>query len=161
MTLPSTPEETTGPGVRPEIIGAAHSTEMLGSRERGSTTVFMVALMQLLLLAGVVCWAIAVLVVDRQRVSNAADLAALAGAQVMVEPVPRDVVDEVAWRRSAACGRAGAIAGANGASLASCRIDDGDVIVEAWQPPAAAAMRALELLGHPISAVRQVARAGP
>lgn len=121
----------------------------------------LLVVMQLVVVVGVLSWGGIVLTVDRQRVSNAADLAALAGAQAMRDPVPRDIVNVPAWRAEHACGRAGVIAGANGALLTSCALDGPDVVVTAARQPAPLVETALGWLGHRLPLVRQVARAGP
>ena len=130
-------------------------------QDQGSTTVALLAIMQMILMAGVLAWACTVLVVDRQQVTNAADLAALAGAQAMREPVPEQVRDAAAWRAGQACDRAALIASANEAELSTCTIDGADVVVTAERAPAPFVVRWFSWLDHSLPRVRQIARAGP
>ena len=73
----------------------------------------------------------------KRTVAGAADAAALAAADALSGAVP-----------GFPCAVAGQVAALNGASIASCRLDGPDVILEARR----------ELLGFPI---RAAARAGP
>ena len=84
--------------------------------ERGSAVPFAVACLGLLLVMGVGLGVAAALVADHRRAQAAADLAALAGAVDLT-------------RGGEGCGAAGQVAAANGARLASCRVDGSDVRV--------------------------------
>jgi secretion/DNA translocation related TadE-like protein len=80
--------------------------------------------------------------VERQRAASVADLAALAAAAHVLDG------------QSAACARAGAVARASRAQLASCTVDaDDSVLVRVLVPPAG------PLAGFP--PLRVSARAGP
>ena len=128
--------------------------------EQGSATLLMIAIVQVLTVAALLGWVCVLAALDRQRVAGAADLSALAGAQVLIEPVPGTVVDAHAWRQSTACGRAGTIAAANGARLASCTIEGSDLIVAVARESTPLVARVLGVLGHPGGVVRETARAG-
>jgi secretion/DNA translocation related TadE-like protein len=80
------------------------------SGERGSATVWVVALAGLLAALGAAAVLVAAAVTGRHRATSAADLAALAGAA-------RSVVGD-----PAACSAAGRIAAANGAELETCAL---------------------------------------
>ena len=119
--------------------GAAPAT---GAGERGSATVWLVALAGLLAVVGVATVLVGAAVVGRHRAGAAADLAALAGAGRAVLGDP------------AACAVATTVAIANGASMDSCRIGAGAVVEVHVRVPVR-----LGLLGT-VSA-RGRARAGP
>lgn len=114
-------------------------------REAGAATVWTLALVQVLLIVALATGVVGGVAATRQRVATIADLAALAGAEASADP----------------CSRAAAVVAANGMSVASCRTEDADVLVEVdgEVPPAVA--RVLALLGRDAPTVRQAARAGP
>ena len=112
--------------------------------DRGSATVLVVAVMTVLLAVGVVLLAIADIAVASVRSRGAADLAAIAGAQAIVDP----------------CSRAATVASANGAALVGCVLDGGDVVTTVEAPLPRLAARVAGLLGGSVSAVRASARAG-
>ena len=84
--------------------------------ERGSATVWVVALSGVLAAIGVAAVLVGVAVVSRHRATTAADLAALAAAEHAVRGDP------------GACGAAGDVADANGARLTACTVGGGAVV---------------------------------
>jgi len=84
--------------------------------ERGSATVWTVALAGVLALVGVAVVLVGAAVVARHRAGAAADLAALAAAGAAVQGDPR------------ACAVAGELAAANAATLDSCAVGAGAVV---------------------------------
>ncbi|MGY1843204.1 Rv3654c family TadE-like protein [Modestobacter sp. SYSU DS0875] len=87
-----------------------------GEGERGSATVWVVALAGLLAALGVAAVLVGAAVVARHRATAAADLAALAAAGAAVQGDP------------AACTVAGGVAAANGAAVTSCTVGAGAVV---------------------------------
>lgn len=85
-------------------------------RERGSATVWTVALAGLLALLGAASVLVGAAVVARHRAGAAADLAALAVAVRAVRGDP------------AACAAGSALAAANGADLVACSVGPGSVV---------------------------------
>ncbi len=108
--------------------------------QRGSVTVPAVALLGVLLLIGAALGVVAAAFVDHRRAQAAADLGALAGAAAM-------------QRGEDGCGRAGAVAEANGAELAACASDGRELTIEVR-------VRGPDLLGWRGDLVGE-ARAGP
>ena len=97
-----------------------------GSRpagERGSATVWVVALAGVLAAIGVAAVLVGAAVVGRHRATAAADLAALAAAEHAVRGDP------------GACAAAGEVAGANGARLTACTVGGGAVVEVAVEVP--------------------------
>jgi secretion/DNA translocation related TadE-like protein len=86
------------------------------AEERGSATVWVIALTGVLAAIGVAAVLVGAAVVGRHRASAAADLAALAAAEHAVRGDP------------AACAAAGEVAGANGARLTACTVGDAAVV---------------------------------
>ncbi|SFK89114.1 Rv3654c family TadE-like protein [Geodermatophilus ruber] len=84
--------------------------------ERGSATVWVVALSGVLAAVGVAAVLVGTAVVARHRATGAADLAALAAAERAVRGDP------------GACSAAAAVAGANGAELTGCTVDGAAVV---------------------------------
>jgi secretion/DNA translocation related TadE-like protein len=84
--------------------------------DRGSATVWVVALSGVLAAIGMAAVLVGSAVVGRHRAAGAADLAALAAAESAVRG------------RSDACGVAEAVARANGARLSGCSVDPGAVV---------------------------------
>ena len=114
---------------------------MNGSRDRGAASVLVAALVAVVALAGIVAMWIAVVGTSQVRVSQAADLAAVAGA-------------EKAWiDRGAACDVAAEIAARHQAQLTDCQAVGLDVQVRVRAPLAGALAKA----GY----VNATARAGP
>ena len=93
------------------------------SGERGSATVWVVALAGVLAAIGVAAVLVGAAVVGRHRATTAADLAALAAAEHAVRGAP------------GACAAAGEVAGANGARLTACTVGDGAVVEVAVAVP--------------------------
>ena len=85
-------------------------------RERGSATVWAVALAGVLAAVGLAAVLVGAAVVARHRAASAADLAALAAASRAVAGDP------------AACATADEVAQANGAALTTCAVGDGAVV---------------------------------
>ena len=111
----------------------------------GAATVWTLALLSVVLLAGLVSSTVAVHVVARQRISTVADIAALAAAQSVGDP----------------CESAARAAAANDAALATCTTDGVDVVVTVTRPPPELVQRVLRLLGATASDLSATARAGP
>lgn len=82
--------------------------------ERGSATLFAVAVVGLLVLVGAALGVVAAMVHAHRAAQSAADLAALAGAEALT-------------RGSDPCSTAAAMAGANDARLDSCTVEGSDV----------------------------------
>ncbi|MGK5110599.1 MULTISPECIES: Rv3654c family TadE-like protein [unclassified Geodermatophilus] len=93
--------------------------------ERGSATVWVVALSGVLAAIGVAAVLVGGAVVARHRATSAADLAALAAAERAVRG------------DSAACSVAAQVATANGAHLTACSVDAGAVVSVAVEVPVA------------------------
>jgi secretion/DNA translocation related TadE-like protein len=85
--------------------------------DRGSATLFAVAVIGVLLLVGAALGVVAAMVHAHRMAQSAADLAALAGAQARAHG--RDP-----------CGAAVRVAAANGASMDSCTVAGSDVRVQ-------------------------------
>lgn len=113
--------------------------------ERGSATVWTVALMTVLLLAGCLALTVAQVVLVRQRLASAADLAAVAAAQQPAQ----------------GCARAAHFAHANGVDLDSCWFDGLDhwVVVKRGAP--SLLVRIATLVGAKAQDLRVTSRAGP
>ena len=84
--------------------------------ERGSATVWVMALSGVLAVLGAACLLVGVAVVARHRAGVAADMAALAGA------------GRAAVGDPAACAAAAAVARADGAALDACEVGAGGVV---------------------------------
>ncbi|HZH18757.1 MAG TPA: Rv3654c family TadE-like protein [Geodermatophilus sp.] len=91
--------------------------------ERGSATVWVVALSGVLAAIGVAAVLVGAAVVGRHRATAAADLAALAAAERAVRGDP------------GACAAAVEVAGANGARLTACAVGGGAVVEVAVAVP--------------------------
>jgi secretion/DNA translocation related TadE-like protein len=113
--------------------------------DRGSATVWTLALMTVLLVAGCLAMTVAQIALARQRLSSAADLAALAAAQ----------------QPATGCARAAHFANANGVGFGSCHFDGVDHWIEVWLPAPTLAVRMAALLGEQAPDLRVIARAGP
>lgn len=109
--------------------------------DRGSATVFAIAVIMLVTCAGLAGLTLGSALVARHRTAAAADLAALAGAARAAEG------------QTGVCAQARAVASANRAELASCRMA-GQVV------EVVAVIRLPSLFGVPMTA-RSRARAGP
>lgn len=109
--------------------------------ESGSATIWVLTASGLVLAAGLLVTLLSVAVLTRHRAEAAADLAALAAADAALQG------------RAAACGRAGRVAAAGGATLVSCVLVNATAEVVVRLPPTG-------LLGRlpPVSAR---SRAGP
>lgn len=117
----------------------------MSRRERGAAMVWSLALVNVLLLIGLVVGAVGSLAVTRQRAATVADIAAVAGAQAFVDP----------------CTESARIVAANGMATASCASDGIDVVVEVSAAAPPIVSRLLGLLGRSVPEVRASARAGP
>ncbi len=117
----------------------------VSARDRGAATVWSMALVNVLLMVGLVAAAVGALAVTRQRAATVADVAAIAGAQAVAEP----------------CAAAIAVVAANGMTMVSCQRDGVDVVVEVTATAPPAASRLLGLLGRSDPEIRASARAGP
>jgi secretion/DNA translocation related TadE-like protein len=103
------------------------------------------ALVVVILVAGLVAAAVAQQALVRQRVGFAADISALAGAQSLGD----------------ACADARRVASANDTTLVACALDGPDVVVRVSHPAPALVRRLFALLGSSPHDVVGVARAGP
>ena len=112
--------------------------------DRGSATIWSLALTFMLLLGGFVTMATGQVAVARQQVSTAMDLAALAGAQSLSQP----------------CDQAQFVAQANGAQLNTCYLDHGDVVVSGTVPAPGVLQQLLGFVGQPLAGIGATARAG-
>ena len=112
--------------------------------DRGSATIWSLALTFMLLLGGFVTMATGQVAVARQQVSTAMDLAALAGAQTPDQQ----------------CDQAQFVAQANGAQLNTCYLDRGDVVVSGTVPAPGVLQHLLGFLGQPLAGIGATARAG-
>lgn len=117
----------------------------MSRRERGAAMVWSLALVNVLLLLGLIVGAVGSLAVTRQRAATVADVAAVAGAQAPVDP----------------CAAVVRIVAANGMATASCASDGIDVVVEVSAAAPPVVSRLLGLLGRGVLEVRASARAGP
>ena len=88
-----------------------------GSDERGSSTLWSALVMALVLASASVVLAVGAVVAERHRAGVAADFAALAAAQVLIDG------------SGPPCVAASAVAAANGGRLSSCTAADGTVEV--------------------------------
>ncbi len=113
--------------------------------ERGAATVWSLALVTVLLVFGLAAAAVGALAVTRQRAATVADVAAVTGAQALVDP----------------CTEATAIVEANGMVVVACGFDGADVVVDVSTPAPPVVHRLLALLGRGVPEVRASARAGP
>jgi secretion/DNA translocation related TadE-like protein len=111
------------------------------SRERGSVTVVVLVLGLLIVTASVAVVARGIAVIGRHEAQAGADLAALAGA------------DRVLEGSAAACAAAGTIARRNGATLVSCTVAGDVVEIEVT--------RSVRVTGIGTWSVGRRARAGP
>jgi secretion/DNA translocation related TadE-like protein len=89
--------------------------------ERGSATLFAVAVVGLLVLVGAALGVAGAMVHAHRVAQSAADLAALAGAQA-------------GQRGEAPCAAAATVAAANTATVESCEVDGFDVLLEVTVP---------------------------
>lgn len=112
--------------------------------ERGTGTVLSLAVLAVVCFATTVAVAKAQLVLAVRQADTAADLAALAGAQAMVDP----------------CGRATAVAAANGTQLSGCWMAGGDVLVQVTRPMPSITSSLLSSFRLPTPAVTAQSRAG-
>lgn len=113
--------------------------------DQGSATVWTVALITVLLITGCLAMTVAQIALARQRLSSAADLAALAAAQ----------------NPARGCSQAAHFAHANGVEMGSCHFDGVDHWVEVWLPAPTLAVRMATLLGERAPEIRVTSRAGP
>ena len=130
-----------GPSVRVEGSAVAR-VEQAGSADRGSATVLALAAVLIGLVLATSSAALGAAVVARHRAEAAADLGALAAADVLL-----------ARATGSPCGAAAAVVRAHDAALISCTVDQGDAVVRASvRPPGGVGS---------LGAAVAVARAGP
>lgn len=120
---------------------------MTEREERGSATVLVVVMVAVLVTAAVASAGIGGVLVARRQAASAADLAALAGAEVL-QPGGGS-----AMAGPSACAVSRAVAEDNGAQMSSCQVAGQEVLVEVE-------VEARVALGRPV-AVTGRARAGP
>lgn len=113
--------------------------------ERGSATMWTLVLMTVLLLAGCLAVTVAQVVLVRQRLVSAADLAAVAAAQQPAQ----------------GCARAAHFAQANGVDLDSCWFDGLDHWVVVRRDAPSLLVRIATLVGAKAPDLRVTSRAGP
>lgn len=112
--------------------------------DKGAGTVLSLAVLAVICFATTVGVAKAQLALAVHQAATAADLAALAGAQAMVDP----------------CGRATAVAAANGTQLLECQVTGGDVLVQVRRPMPSLTASLLSSFRLPTPAVTAQSRAG-
>lgn len=110
--------------------------------DRGSGSTFTAALVLVLVSIGTLGFGLVQAHLVAGRTQAAADLAALAGA------------------RSGGCDRAATIARANGAELADCYAQDGDLVVVVQSPAPTLVSRVAAFVSHGTDRVWATARAG-
>ncbi|TMR88156.1 Rv3654c family TadE-like protein [Nonomuraea basaltis] len=106
---------------RPRVAGAVSSEQRevaINSRERGSSTLWGVALMGLLMAVATAFATVGSVRVARHHVNNAADLSALAAARLAL------------FDPEGACVRAAELAAQNGVQLTRCEIND--EVADVW-----------------------------
>jgi secretion/DNA translocation related TadE-like protein len=113
--------------------------------EKGSGTVFGIALIGVISLMGFVAVAQVQATLLSHSVQGAADLSAIAGAQSLADP----------------CAGAESIALFNGVILKHCFIDGGNVSVEVEAATPSLVAKLLDRFGISVNNVRAVATAGP
>jgi secretion/DNA translocation related TadE-like protein len=116
-----------------------------GDREEGAAVVWALALVVVVMTAGLLAAAVAQQALARQHVDSTADVAALAGAQAVDDP----------------CGAADRMAAVNDTTMVGCALDGPDVVVHVSGRPPALVRRLFSLLGSSPHDVVGVARAGP
>jgi len=117
------------------------------TRDSGSATVIGCALICVCLVVGVVAVAFGELAAARARVSSAADMAALAGAEHVVSGDPCAAADRVARRGDA--------------RLASCEANGEDVVVTVWGDVPDLVARIIAMSGADPPKILVRSRAGP
>lgn len=113
-------------------------------RDKGSATVTTVIAGMVLVCATASVFAFAETIAVRHRLAGAADLVALAAAQ----------------SPGAECDRAREMARLNDAVLATCSVENVDVVIEIEAPAPVVTARLMMLLGHGERRIRAQARAG-
>jgi len=113
--------------------------------DEGAATVWSLALISVVVFAGLISGAVATQVIARQRLAATADVAVLAAAQSDAAP----------------CAAAGRMAIANGAELVECNALGQDVIIIVSAPAPDLVRRMMDLLGQPAGDLMATARAGP
>jgi secretion/DNA translocation related TadE-like protein len=120
------------------IPGGRAAVRARNGRDRGSATLWVLAVGILLVAGGMAGALVGAARTGRQQAGAAADLGALAGAARVIEGA------------DAACGRAGQLVAANGGRLTACTVDGLDLVVT------------VEVLVSPLQrAAVASARAGP
>lgn len=114
------------------------------SSDRGAGTVLSLAVLAVVCFATALGFAKAQLVLAMHQAATAADLSALAGAQALADP----------------CGRAAAVAAANGTHLSGCSTAGGDVLVQVTRPMPAMTASLLSSFRLPTPPVTAESRAG-
>lgn len=131
-----------GPSVRVEGSAVARVEQQAAHADRGSATVLALAVVLIGLVVATSSAALGAAVVARHRAEAAADLGALAAADVLL-----------ARATGSPCGAAAAVVRAHDAALVSCTVDQGDAVVRASvRPPGRVGS---------LGAAVAVARAGP
>lgn len=136
LVLPS------GPSVRVEGSAVAQIEQRSTSADRGSASVLAVGVVLIGLVLSTGSAAVGAAVVARHRAEAAADLGALAAADVLL-----------ARASGTPCGAAAAVVSAQGAVLVGCAVDRGDAVVRTTVRPGGR----VGALGTAVA----VARAGP
>lgn len=112
--------------------------------DRGAGTVLSLAVLAVVCFATALGFAKAQLILASRQAATAADLSALAGAQALRDP----------------CGRAAAVAAANGTQLSGCTIAGGDVLVQVIRPMPPITASLLTSFHLPTPPVTATSRAG-
>ena len=113
--------------------------------DEGVALVWALALVSVVLLAGLLSVGVGVRALERARASTVADVAALAAAQSPDDP----------------CGAAARAAGGNDMAVQTCSVQGEDVIVTVEAPTGPVVARLLAFLGQPPGPVTATSRAGP
>jgi len=115
------------------------------SDERGVATVWSLALLAVVMIAGLLAAAVALQTIARQRASTAADIAALAAAQSLGDQ----------------CAAGASAAQSNGAALVACSVVGSDVAITVSYPTPSLVHRVLGMFGAQASGITASSRAGP
>lgn len=116
------------------------------SNDRGAATLIWIACVCVLFVLALVAVALAEFTYARSKADAAADLAALAGAKVVLTGQP--------------CAEARSIAKSNGARLKSCEVAGTDVVVAVEQPVGRLVQHLAGLANQPVPRLQSTARAG-
>lgn len=120
----------------------------VSASDRGAGTLLTLVMMPIVLIGILLLWSFVDLSMLRAKAAGAADLAALAGAALLVTDPDR------------ACVMAADVAARNDSTMTGCEIDALDLIVTVEIPSTGIAARLAAWVGVTLPSVRQTARAG-